>query len=141
MAKIRPVTAQAGYALEQAKENDPNIRVRLAARTALLQYRILGIFTGVKNDVAMQSSEPPLAAETGVKSVPSTSVLRPTHQPGPVTGPVEPPVLSKPPTIASPVIGPQVVGPKLKPETIEPPVADPARRGPTLVAQPKKPCR
>lgn len=138
IGRIRPVTAQAGYALEQAKENDSSTRVRIAARTALVQYRILGMFTGVKSDVAMQSAEPPLAPSTGGKSVPSTTVLRPTPSPAEVNGPVAPPAAPKSLVPSTPP-GPQVLGPKVSPETAEPPVADPAKRGPALVAQPKKP--
>lgn len=62
LAKLRPVTQQAGYALEQAVANDSSMRVRLAARQALLQYHLVGYRSGKPSDVAgNQSGEPPLA--------------------------------------------------------------------------------
>jgi hypothetical protein len=138
IGKIRPITAQAGYALEQAKENDKNILVRTSARLALLQYHLLGFIPGNKAEIAFQTKEPPLAPVTDAKSVPGTLVLRPTQQPVPVTGPVDPPHVGKP-LLPSDAVGPLVVAPKSGPETVEPPVADPAKRGPALVSQPKAP--
>src|SRR5215204_5365035 len=38
LGKLRPISQQAGYALEQAQNNDAVMRVRMAARQALWQY-------------------------------------------------------------------------------------------------------
>jgi hypothetical protein len=42
LAKIRPVNAQAGHALERAAGSDESFRVRLAAKTALTKYHLAG---------------------------------------------------------------------------------------------------
>ena len=111
IGKIRPITPQAGYALEQALASDKSIAVRLKVRTALFQYRILGYFGG-SPDLSVQSSEPPLAAGTPTGS--ATTILRPTPTPAPFS-----------PTQAVPT--PTPVGPKPTPaQSTEPPVAPPA---------------
>ena len=136
IGKIRPISIQAGYALEQAIANDKVLSVKLAARAAMLQYRLLGIVS-TKADLATQSAEPPLAAVTEEKSLVAETVLRPTPSPIPVTGPVAPPPLA--PKTLSP-IGPeaQTLAPKQAPQTDEPPFAEPSKRGPVLTAEPKK---
>lgn len=134
IGRIRPITAQAGYALEQAKENDKDRSVRNAARLALLQYKILGWIPGTKAEIAFQTKEPPLASSS-VKSAPSTTVLKPTPSPALAAGPVALPTV-KPLTTSPP--GPELIVPK-QPESSEPPVADPSKRGPALASQPKSP--
>jgi len=63
LGKLRPISQQAGQALEQALSKDPSVRVRLQARSSLLQYH----WAGYRNDgkpanVALpQTKEPPLA--------------------------------------------------------------------------------
>lgn len=42
LGRLRPISQQAGYALEQAQNNDAVVRVRLAARQALWQYHLVG---------------------------------------------------------------------------------------------------
>jgi hypothetical protein len=109
IGKIRPITPQAGYALEQALANDKSIQVRLSVRRSLFQYRILGYFGGGNRDLSVQSSEPPLAS--GTPAGPATTVLRPTPSPAPFT-----------PTQAVPT--PVPAGPKPTPtQSTEPPVA------------------
>src|SRR5215207_2021794 len=46
IGKVRPITPQAGFALEQALNTDKSIGVKLSVRKALFQYRILGYFGG-----------------------------------------------------------------------------------------------
>jgi hypothetical protein len=135
IGRIRPITAQAGYALEQAKENDKSLRVRTAARLALLQYKILGWIPGTKAEIAFQTKEPPLASES-IKSVPSTKVLSATPSPVLAAAPVAPPTVK--PLIPTSPPGPELIAPK-QAETSEPPVAGSAKRGPALVSQPKSP--
>jgi hypothetical protein len=42
LGKLRPISQQAGHALEQAQNNDAVMRVRLAARQSLWQYHLVG---------------------------------------------------------------------------------------------------
>jgi hypothetical protein len=50
LGKLRPISQQAGYALEQAQNNDAVMRVRLAARQALWQYHLVGYRGGKSAD-------------------------------------------------------------------------------------------
>jgi hypothetical protein len=62
LGKLRPVSQQAGMALEQALAKDPSMRVRLQARSSLLQYHWAGYHGGKKEGTAiLESKEPPLA--------------------------------------------------------------------------------
>ncbi len=82
LGKLRPVSQVVGEALEQTLAKDASMRVRLQARSTLLQYHWAGYHSGKKNDV------PPLT---------------PTHDPGPVESRKYPPPIetssSKPPLI------------------------------------------
>lgn len=138
IGKVRPITAQAGYALEQAVAKDTSLPVRLSARWALLQYRVLGYIAGVKDDVAMETKEPPIAEVTDAKTTPSATVLRPTPSPMPVQGPVIPPIVKRPTLPTAPAL-PATSAPKPAPETGEPPIADGPRTPPALVSQPRSP--
>jgi hypothetical protein len=65
LSKVRPVTKEAGWALEQAVAKDASMRVRLQARSALLHYHLAGYHGGKDAPPApapAQSPEPPLAA-------------------------------------------------------------------------------
>ena len=137
IGKIRPITAQAGYALEQALANDKSTVVKITVRTALMKYRFLGVIGGPADLDTMQTAEPPLAAGTGTKGTPGRTVLRPTPAPVPVTGPVMPPTGPRlpEPSVAPP--GTQGLAPK--PQTGEPPLAEPTRPAPTLTSQPPTP--
>jgi hypothetical protein len=57
LGKMRPISQQAGYALEQAQNNDASVRVRLAARQALWQYHLVG-YRGGKAPDAPANAEP-----------------------------------------------------------------------------------
>jgi hypothetical protein len=127
LGRIRPVSAQAGLALEKAAANDGNMRVRLQANTSLAFYKISGYHTPKKGDTAGpvpqgKTDEPPLAGGGGndnwwdkggqppSKSVPVTPGA-PTNAYKPLpTGPtVTPPpiaVPSVPPPQAAPPSGP-----------------------------------
>jgi hypothetical protein len=61
LGKVRPVSQQGGMALEQALSNDSSMRVRLQARSALLQYHWSGYRSVRKDDLVPQTKEPPLA--------------------------------------------------------------------------------
>ncbi len=66
LGKIRPISQQAGWALEQVVEKDSSIRVRLQARTLLLQYHLAGYRSGQNPEAppipkGAKTEEPPLA--------------------------------------------------------------------------------
>ncbi len=52
IARMRPINQQAGYALEQAQNNDPSLRVRMSARQGLLQYNLVGYRGGKPPEAA-----------------------------------------------------------------------------------------
>jgi hypothetical protein len=135
IGKVRPITAAAGYALERAATDDKALSVKVAAKMALMKYRVLGHMPGVKVEGALvQSAEPPLAAGPTVKAVPAGTVLRPTPAPVPVTDPVEIPPVRVPPTELPPES--QSTQP-VDPQTGEPPLAEPGK--PSLTNSPKAP--
>lgn len=62
LGKIRPIEAAVGQALEKALAHDGSMRVRMSARTALVQYHLYGYRSGpLPNPVIQQTGEPPLA--------------------------------------------------------------------------------
>jgi hypothetical protein len=62
LGKIRPISQEAGLALEQAQTKDPSMRVRLQARSSLLQYHWAGYkSSGIAQSPLVQTKEPPLA--------------------------------------------------------------------------------
>ena len=76
LGKLRPVTPAAGAALEQALAKDGSMRVRLQARSSLLQYRWAGYSPKPANEPPPQSKEPPrLAALTCPAPAASARVL------------------------------------------------------------------
>jgi hypothetical protein len=77
LGKIRPISQQAGMALEQALANDSSMRVRLQARSSLLQYHWSGYRSARKDDLVPQTKEPPLA-DDGSPPVINTTSLPPT---------------------------------------------------------------
>src|SRR5262245_1467923 len=50
LGKLRPISQQAGYALEQSQNNDAAMRVRMAARQSLWQYHLVGYRGGKSPD-------------------------------------------------------------------------------------------
>lgn len=136
IGKIRPISPQAGYALEQARSNDKSTMVKIAARTALMKYRILGVIGGKSEAGPMQTAEPPLAVGVASKGTPGGTILRPTPAPVPVSGPVSPPTSTRP---ISPALPPGSEGLGPRPQTGEPPLADPGRSTPTLTSQSRTP--
>ena len=60
LSKIRPVSNQVGLALENALAKDASMRVRIQARSSLLQYNLAGYRTPTKPVAGNQSGEPPL---------------------------------------------------------------------------------
>lgn len=115
LGKIRPVSQVAGEALEQATANDSSMRVRLNARSALLQYHWAGYRSGNKGEA------PPLTSNS--KEPPVINTRKPGTEP-PALRPVPskiPPASTVPTALTPPV-----------PSTKEPPLAAPLPSAPTL---------
>jgi hypothetical protein len=124
LGKIRPISDQVGEALEQALAKDPSMRVRLQARTVLVQYRWSGWKEPAskkdevptarpKDPPPVQTKEPPLAP-------PPAQTKEPPPAPPPVQTkepPPAPPVAPAPRVIPTPYVPPpgRDLGPDLKP--------------------------
>jgi hypothetical protein len=128
IGKLKPVSAQAGVALEEAVQSDPADGVRKAAQAALFQYHLNGYKAVPAGTV--QSVEPPLAkAKTKspavvVAKTPLPAVKPPA--PAPVTvgrGSATPAETAEPP-LAKPK-GAPASAPSAEP-TVTPPVGGPA---------------
>jgi hypothetical protein len=76
LGKIRPISQQAGMALEQVLASDSSMRVRLQARSSLLQYHWSGYRSVRKDDLVPQTKEPPLADDKSPPII-STTTLPP----------------------------------------------------------------
>jgi HEAT repeats len=145
LSRIRPVSQEAGLALEQAASNDPALRVRMQARTSLMYYRLSGYHSPKKKEsappktISGNTAEPPLAVFP--PPPPGNGRLTPIPKPA---GSGEPPVeVSKPapvrpipdisvaqPLPAGPAKSPLVPTPAPKLETSPPPPAQ--EQGPPL---------
>jgi HEAT repeats len=101
LGKIRPVSDPVGMALEQSLAKDTSMRVRLQARSVLLQYRWSGWkepepkkdptpTAKPKDPPPTQSKEPPLAPSASPLS-PIQSKEPPRLIPQPSAGPILPP--------------------------------------------------
>ncbi len=91
LAKLRPVSQQAGAAIEQATHDD-SVRVRLQARTLLWQYHLAGYHGGKTPEVGtprtpVYTQEPPLAAQPQPREV---SVIQKPATSSPTVGYVSP---------------------------------------------------
>jgi HEAT repeats len=142
LGRIRPISQTAGQALEQALASDGSMRVRLQARSSLLQYYWAG-YRSMKKEAPPpppQTKEPPLApplpGETPAQSLPLPPTGPPTatspSQPGirlpAVPGEPVPPVI---------VTTPQSPGRAPSPPTIHmSPVPSRPRRLPVGPTQP-----
>jgi hypothetical protein len=117
LGKLRPVSREAGQALEQALHNDPSIRVRLQSRSALIQYHLSGYHGGKDTPppepAAKDPPDMPPAVNTSAKP-PQRIVPQPVPTPPrPTTKepPLAPPVNPAPPPATPPTPAPE--GPKL----------------------------
>ena len=81
LGKIRPVSQQVGLALEQALSNDASMRVRLQARSSLLQYHWSGYHGSKKDEMISQTKEPPLADDKTLPPAISTVPQPPPSNP------------------------------------------------------------
>jgi hypothetical protein len=130
LGKLRPISQEAGQALEQALANDGSMRVRLQARRVLLGYRLHGYRSKGKVDEATPTAvtPPPAAAPKPGFSVPFL-----TRSKAPVV-----PAETAPPPLATPETAPPRVSPVPQP-TAAPPLALPPVKttddGPALPRQ------
>jgi hypothetical protein len=115
LAKLRPVSQQAGLTLEQAAHDD-SMRVRMQARTLLFQYRLAG-YRGAKTpEIAappnvLHTDEPPLATPPEAQSI-TNSQRSMTLPPAPVVSvPMQP--ASEP--VSGMPKGPSATGPSPRP--------------------------
>jgi hypothetical protein len=146
LGKLRPVSQEAGMALEQVMANDSSTKVRFQARTTLWQYHLAGYHTSKdqgpnlnpppstspsKAPLPPASREPPLAA-------PGSVPITPTAPPAPLPASRFTPVISSPPPMPQlsrpvPSSAPPLV--PAQPPTLEPPPAsEPPADGPALNA-------
>jgi len=128
LGKLRPISQQAGMALEEAL-GDPSWRVRLQARQTLLMYRV----GGYRSSPKPEETAPPVAKPTA-KAVPAAPPLLQSVVPGmPKARPNLVPKDTPPPPLADPSpavrTSPPAAGesPQLKR-----PVPLPAEEGPDL---------
>jgi HEAT repeats len=117
LGKIRPISQQAGYALEQAQNNDGSIRVRMAARQALFQYHLVGYRSGRPEQNAERDGAQTVSGPAGsagpvgiVKSPQTPTKVIPTPL-GPFRETAEPP-LAEPVVVAKPAPTTAVARPK-----------------------------
>jgi hypothetical protein len=80
IGKLRPISQQAGMALEQALSNDASMRVRLQARSSLMQYHWNGYHNVRKEESGPSTKEPPLADDK-TPPPPIISTTLPPRQP------------------------------------------------------------
>jgi hypothetical protein len=136
LGKIRPITMEAGWALEQAVAKDASMRVRLQARSSLLQYQWAGYRAPKDGPPLIETKEPPLAPPLGKGPTPT-----PAPAPPPRIAPVPTPAslwgnrpAPVPPPTAPPDARPLPQGPLVPsdPPALQPAPAAPSRSGPVL---------
>jgi hypothetical protein len=123
LGKLRPVTGPAGAALEQALAKDGSMRVRLQARSSLLQYRWAGYTAAPpkpKDEPPAQSKEPPLAPD-----VPASAPTARLPRLAPVPAPVPAPVSAGPPPVPVPSPASAGLPPGPRPLPVGTPVSRP----------------
>jgi hypothetical protein len=98
LGRLRPISQQAGFALEQALANDAVVRVRLAARQSLWQYHLVG-YRGdkVADGPASSPGSAPAATNSGTSATPRTVAI-PTRFSANGRETVEPPLALPTPT-------------------------------------------
>jgi len=117
LGKIRPITKEAGWALEQAMAKDASMRVRLQARYALLGYQWNGYESVKVNEPIVTTPPAGTPGTTTVAAPPGPAlapVITPTGNPPVVRGqPVPPgsPLTMTPSTIISTSASPSAMTP------------------------------
>ncbi len=120
LGKMRPVSQEAGWALEQAREKDASMRVRTKARYELLGY----YWAGYHSDPKVKDAPTANPADAGKVVVPAPGAAKGTPDKVIIT-----PVPQK--TTVAPAVRPAPV------ETVAPPLADPVGKpAPSLAPRP-----
>jgi HEAT repeats len=128
LGRLRPLNQQAGWALEQAVNNDASMRVRLQARSSLLHYYMAGYHGGKKEETPANEPPNPPGTPPAVKTTGPTPQGSPAVRtmPGPVpvqSGKMPPVITTTPPQPGVPVPQPRIT--TIMPQTPPPPLADP----------------
>ncbi len=117
LGRIRPISQQAGWALEQAASKDSSTRVRLQARSSLWYYRLNGYRSEGKPD-EIPAASPPKPEQPSKSFLPSLSNLnpfskssRPNSPPSTPSGETPPPPLAVPEKDKKNDRGPELVPP------------------------------
>jgi HEAT repeats len=102
LAKIRPVSATAGHAMEKAATDDESLRVRMQAKATLPKYHLAGYSPKSATAASMgkvQTEEPPPAPKVVVPPPPRTLESVPSDPPIPRPFPplAVPPAKTPPP--------------------------------------------
>src|SRR5947207_9375688 len=80
IGKLRPISQQAGYALEQATANDASMRVRMSARQSLWQYHLVGYRSGKPAEMPAQPPADGMVASRPGPSTPANMSTRVTQR-------------------------------------------------------------
>jgi len=123
LAKIRPVSAVAGRAMEKAAADDDSVRVRLQAKASLPKYHLAGYSaksSGPAPAGKTQTAEPPLAT-------PTPKVVQTPQAPKVVQAPPPSAVVQSPPTVEDVPMNPPI------PRPFPPVAAPPAKTPPPAV--------
>jgi len=83
IGRLRPISQQAGFALEQTLQNDSSWRVRVAARTTLWEYHLLGYRSGKPPEKVLEQTEEPPLADPPAVATPSKPVPQELPKPAP----------------------------------------------------------
>lgn len=129
LARYRPVSPQAGWALEQATVKDESMRVRFQARSLLWQYRMAGYRSPKADSPAARGPatrrEPPLAAPAEAPAgTQGATVIAPASEAVSASG--------ARPTYSRRVVTPRPTSSPLPPSTAEPPLLPKEGDGPDI---------
>jgi hypothetical protein len=96
IGRLRPISQQAGFALEQALQHDSSWRVRVAARTTLWEYHLLGYRSGRPAEKALEQTDEPPLADPPTNSAPMSSKVAETETPKRSIPIIDKPLLNRP---------------------------------------------
>ena len=123
LGKLRPISQEAGWALEQAKDKDASMRVRAKARYELLGYYWAGYHSDPKMKDAAPANPKDVPMEKGKAIAPAPAGSPMTA--GTVKGPPEKVIVIPAPPAPKPTVTP--VNRPAAGETAPPPLADPTK--------------
>jgi hypothetical protein len=99
LAKIRPVTALAGQAIEKAAADDDTWRVRWQAKAALTKYYLAGYTSKKSEPKGATTDEPPLAEPNAPLPLPRFEPMEAPRVTPPVGRPKTPPTQQQGPSL------------------------------------------